>query len=85
MDKATQRIKMLERDLKKIIKRKEEDSDSDDDDDLDDTEAIKIEIEELKSQNQARQAKLDDYEKNKKWNVDNMFEVTFFNITHLFR
>ena len=75
MDKATQRIKMLERDLKKIIKRKEEDSDSDDDDDLDDTEAIKIEIEELKSQNQARQAKLDDYEKNKKWNVDNMFEV----------
>jgi cell division cycle protein 37 len=80
MDKANQRIKMLERDLKKIIKRKEEDSDSDDDDDdddddLDDTEAIKIEIEELKTQIQQRQVKLDDYEKNKKWNVDNMSEV----------
>lgn len=66
---------MLERDMKKIIKQKEEDSDDDDDDDLDDTEAIKIEIEELQTQNKQRQAKLDDYEKNKKWNVDNMFEV----------
>mmetsp|Transcript_20575 Transcript_20575/g.48491 ORF Transcript_20575/g.48491 Transcript_20575/m.48491 type:complete len:441 (+) Transcript_20575:53-1375(+) len=75
MDKANQRIKMLERDLKKINKRNEDDSDSDDDDDLDDTEAIKIEIEELRSQNVQRQATLDDYEKNKKWNVDNMFEV----------
>jgi len=75
MDKANQRIKMLERDLKKINKRKEDDSDSDDDDDLDDTEAIKIEIDELKSQNAQRQKTLDDYEKNKKWNVDNMFEV----------
>eukprot|EP00536_Pseudo-nitzschia_multiseries_P001244 jgi/Psemu1/234427/estExt_Genewise1.C_150127 len=75
MDKANQRIKMLERDLKKIAKRKADDSDSDDDDDLDDTEAIKIEIEELQSQNAKRQAILDEYEKNKKWNVDNMFEV----------
>jgi cell division cycle protein 37 len=75
MDKANQRIKMLERDLKKINKRKADDSDSDDDDDLDDTEAIKIEIEELRSQNAQRQTTLDDYEKNKKWNVDNMFEV----------
>ncbi len=74
MDKANQRIKMLERDLKKINKQKEEDSDSDDDD-LDDTEAIKIEIDELKSQNAQRQKTLDEYEKNKKWNVDNMFEV----------
>jgi len=74
MEKASQRIKMLERDLKKISKRKEEDSDSDDDD-LDDTEAIKIEIEELRTQVQQRQNKLDEYEKNKKWNVDNMFEV----------
>lgn len=74
MDKANQRIKMLERDIKKINKQKEEDSDSDDDD-LDDTEAIKIEIDELKSQNAQRQKTLDDYEKNKKWNVDNMFEV----------
>ena len=75
MDKANQRIKMLERDIRKINKRKADDSDSDNDDDLDDTEAIKIEIEELRSQNSQRQATLDDYEKNKKWNVDNMFEV----------
>lgn len=75
MDKANQRIKMLERDFKKINKRKADDSDSDDDDDLDDTEAIKIEIEELRSQNAQRQTTLDDYEKNKKWNVDNMSEV----------
>jgi cell division cycle protein 37 len=67
---------MLQRDMQKIEKQKKDDSDSDDDDDLDDTEAIKIEIEELKSKNQAGQAKIDDYEKNKKWNVDNMFEVT---------
>jgi len=76
MDTANQRMKMLERDLKKIAKRKEDDSDSDDDDDdLDDAEAIKIEMEELKSQNAQRQVTLDEYEKNKKWNVDNMFEV----------
>eukprot|EP00980_Cylindrotheca_fusiformis_P029586 scaffold23542_cov147-Cylindrotheca_fusiformis.AAC.1 len=66
---------MLERDLQKIKKRKEEDSDSDEDDDLDDAEAIRIEIEELQTQNLQRQAKLDEYEKNKKWNVDNMFQV----------
>jgi len=76
MDKANQRIKMLERDLKKIDKMKQDDSDDeDDDDDLDDAEAIKIEVEELKLQNKARIAKLDEYEKNKKWNVDNMFHV----------
>jgi len=79
MDKANQRIKMLERDLLKIERRKldsvgDDDSD-DDDDDLDDTEAIKIELEELQQQNAQRQAKLDEYEKNKKWNVDNMFHV----------
>merc|ERR1712232_191428 len=55
MDKANQRIKMLERDLKKIDKMKQDDSDDeDDDDDLDDAEAIKIEVEELKLQNKAR-------------------------------
>lgn len=75
MDKANQRIKMLERDLQKIVKRKADDDSDDDDDDLDDTEAIRIEIEELRQVNTQRQATLDDYEKNKKWNVDNMFEV----------
>ena len=67
---------MLERDLKKIEAQKKDDSDDDDDDDdLDDTEAIRIEIDELKLQNENRQGKLDEYEKNKKWNVDNMCEV----------
>jgi len=81
METANQRIRMLERDLQKIeqqkLKRQDDDDDDDDDDedDLDDTEAIKIEIEELKTQNKARQGKLDEYEKNKKWNVDNMFQV----------
>ena len=77
MDKANQRIKMLERDLQKIQRRKLDSvgDDDSDDDDLDDTEAIKIEMEELKQQNAQRQATLDEYEKNKKWNVDNMFEV----------
>jgi cell division cycle protein 37 len=75
MEKANQRIKMLERDLKKIDKRKEEDDDDDDDDDIDDTEGIKIELEELRAQIKLREDKLDEYEKNKKWNVDNMFQV----------
>jgi cell division cycle protein 37 len=81
MEKANQRIKMLERDLKKLdtkTKKKagsDDSDDDDDDDDLDDAGAIRIELEELISQNKARQATLDEYEKNKKWNVDNMFEV----------
>jgi cell division cycle protein 37 len=76
MEKANQRMKMLERDMKKIASRtKGDDSDDDDDDDLDGAEGIKIELEELAQQNKARQAKLDDYEKHKKWNVDNMCEV----------
>ena len=75
-------MKMLQRDLQKIDKQKQQQQDDDDDDDddddlddLDDVEAIKIELEELQQQNRARQAKLDEYEKNKKWNVDNMFQV----------
>ena len=81
MEKTNQRIKILERDLKKIEARKAaakadgDDDDDDDDDDIDDAEGIKIEIEDLRAQNKARQAKLDEYEKNKKWNVDNMFQV----------
>eukprot|EP00538_Stauroneis_constricta_P004850 CAMPEP_0119570392 /NCGR_PEP_ID=MMETSP1352-20130426/43593_1 /TAXON_ID=265584 /ORGANISM="Stauroneis constricta, Strain CCMP1120" /LENGTH=475 /DNA_ID=CAMNT_0007620061 /DNA_START=394 /DNA_END=1819 /DNA_ORIENTATION=- len=76
MSKANQRIKMLRRDLQKIEKRKAaDDDDSEDEEDLDDTEAIKIEIQELEHANKQRQAKLDEYDKNKKWNVDNMFEV----------
>jgi cell division cycle protein 37 len=71
MEKANQRIKILEHDLAKLAKQKC----NDDDDDLDDSEAIQAELNELVRANTARQAKLDEYEKHKKWNVDNMFQV----------
>ena len=68
--------------MKKIKERKADDSDSDDDD-LDETEGIQAEINELKQANAEREKKLQEYEKNKKWNVDNMFQVkeerTFIN------
>mmetsp|Transcript_10732 Transcript_10732/g.25768 ORF Transcript_10732/g.25768 Transcript_10732/m.25768 type:complete len:439 (-) Transcript_10732:77-1393(-) len=76
MEQAEKRMKVLEHDLKKInLQRQDDDEDSDDEDDLDDREGLVAEIEELKKANQKRQSKLDEYEKNKKWNVDNMFEV----------
>ena len=79
MEKANRRISTLEHDLKKIRERKaqgsDDDDDDDDDDDLDETEGIQAELNELKQANNERQKKLDQYEKNKKWNVDNMFKV----------
>lgn len=75
MEKANQRIKQLQYDLKKLDQAKADDSDSDDDVDLDDRESWQMELDELVKANDARQAKLDEYEKKKKWNVDNMFEV----------
>jgi cell division cycle protein 37 len=80
MDQANKRLKILEHDLAKLDmqkKNKNDDSDSDDDDDdLNDREGLETERNELVKANAARQAKLDEYEKNKKWNVDNMFHVT---------
>jgi len=86
MEKANQRIKVLERDLAKLGDGKlvveditdgdkNDDDDDDDEDDFDDREGLEAELKELKMENEARQKKLDDYEKNKKWNVDNMCEV----------
>lgn len=76
MEKSKQRLKILEHDLKKINAEREGDTDDDDDDeDLDDREGLLAEIDEIKKQNAERQQKLDDYEKHKKWNVDNMFHV----------
>jgi cell division cycle protein 37 len=74
MEKAARRIAQLQYDLKKLDHAKAEDSD-DDDVDLDDREALQTELAELLQANAARQTKLNEYEKNKKWNVDNMFEV----------
>lgn len=75
MEKANQRIQGLNHDLnnlKTTASQLKDEDDDDDDDDLDDGEAIKAEIAALEKENATRQAKLDEYEKNKKWNVDNM-------------
>jgi cell division cycle protein 37 len=71
MEKTNQRIRVLEHDLKKL-----QTDDDDDDDDLGEGDGIRAELAELKHANQLRQAKLDDYERNKKWNVDNICHVT---------
>lgn len=44
-------------------------------DDLEDRDGLQAELDELNAANQARQTKLQDYEKHKKWNVDNMCHV----------
>lgn len=78
MEQAIKRIKTLEHDLSKLDmtkKKNDSDDDDDDDDDLNDREGLETERNELVKANAARQAKLDEYEKNKKWNVDNMFQV----------
>jgi cell division cycle protein 37 len=76
MDKANQRIKILQHDLAKArAKPADDDDDDDDDEDLNPFEALQVEMDELVKANEARQAKLDAYEKNKKWNVDNLCQV----------
>jgi cell division cycle protein 37 len=77
MEKNNQRIKVLEHDLAKLDMRskKDDDDDDSDDDDLDDREGMRAELDQLKNKNAELQKKLDEYEKHKKWNVDNMFQV----------
>jgi cell division cycle protein 37 len=82
MEKANRRIKVLEHDLKKMANKKKKpaadtgDKDDEDDEDSDDDELEKegweTELQQLQTDNAERQRKLDDYEKNKKWNVDNL-------------
>lgn len=78
MEKANQRIKALKHDLANIKATADQlkDEDDSDDDDLDDAEAMKAEIAALEKENKVRQDKLDEYERNKTWNVDNMCYVT---------
>jgi len=64
------RIKEIEQLLKKISS-----NDDDSDDELEDVEGLEAELKELKDLNASREKKLDDYEKNKKWNIDNMCHV----------
>lgn len=61
------------REITKILKSLEDDDDSDDE--LEDKDGLEAELKELRKNNKARQDKLDEYEKNKKWNVDNMCHV----------
>lgn len=76
MEKANQRIKILQHKLEKIAVAKAADGDdSDDDDDLDDSEGIRAEIAEREKTLATHQAKLDEYAKHKKWNVDNLCQV----------
>jgi cell division cycle protein 37 len=82
MTKANQRIKALQHDLKKLeetVNVQEvdggDDDDDDDDDDLDDAEGIKAELDELMHANELRTKRLEEIEKHKKWNVDNICEV----------
>ena len=73
MEDADRRIAEIQRILTKQSKSGS-DSDSDDDD-LEDHDGLQAELDELNQTNKARQGKLDDYEKNKKWNVDNICHV----------
>ena len=72
-----QRIKIIQHDLTKIEnKLQKEDNDQDEVEDLkEERESLLVELRELESSNAHLEQRLKQYEKNKKWNVDNMFEV----------
>lgn len=73
MAKANLRIKEINKILSKAAATEGDDSDSDDD--LEDLDGLRSELKALENANADHQAKLDHYEKNKKWNVDNMCNV----------
>ena len=73
MAKANRRIKEISKILKKADASNGSDSDSDDD--LEDLDGLRSELKALENANADNQAKLDHYEKNKKWNVDNLCHV----------
>lgn len=74
MAKANLRIKEINKILSKSNTSKT-DNDSDDDSDLEDMDGLHSELLALQKSNVDNQAKLDYYEKHKKWNVDNMCHV----------
>ena len=69
MSIANLRIEEIQKTLQSI------ENDSDSDDELEDVGGLEAELKSLQDANKARQDKLDDYEKNKKWNVDNICHV----------
>lgn len=68
------RMKEIEQLIEKLSKLKNEDTD-DSDDELEDEEGLRAELEELRKKNEGYEKKVTDYEKNKKWNVDNICHV----------
>ena len=74
MAKANLRIKEINKILSKASAATDG-NDSDSDDDLEDLDGLRSELKALENANADNQAKLDHYEKNKKWNVDNMCHV----------
>ena len=72
MAKANLRIKEINKILSKASTN---DGDSDSDDDLEDLDGLRAELQSLEQANADNQDKLDRYEKNKRWNVDNMCHV----------
>jgi len=75
MAKANLRIKEINKILSKAATASTTGDDSDSDDDLEDLDGLRSELKSLQNSNTDNQAKLDHYEKNKKWNVDNMCHV----------
>lgn len=71
--KTNLRIKEINKILSKASAAEGDDSDSDDD--LEDLDGLRSELKALQNANADNDAKLDHYEKNKKWNVDNMCHV----------
>jgi len=71
MTKTKLRIEELEQQLKKTSFNKDDDHV----DGLDGVEGLELELKELKKSNASKQKKLDDYERDKKWNVDNLCHV----------
>jgi len=73
MAKANLRIKEINKILSKASAANGDDSDSDDD--LEDLDGLRSELKALQDANTDNESKLEHYEKNKKWNVDNMCHV----------
>ena len=75
MAKANLRIKEINKILSKASSSAGGDDSDSDDDDLEDYDGLRAELKALQTANDDNQAKLDHYEKNKKWNIDNMCHV----------
>mmetsp|Transcript_33195 Transcript_33195/g.48711 ORF Transcript_33195/g.48711 Transcript_33195/m.48711 type:complete len:454 (-) Transcript_33195:324-1685(-) len=71
------RIKEISKIISKLDEKGDgdEEEDDDDEDDLEDKDGLLVELEELNNAQKARQDKLDAFERNKIWNVDNICQV----------